>query len=38
LDGEETSDVRLSILRSEIWQKIFTIFIRDLKLKLIYTE
>ena len=38
LDGEETADVRLSILRNEIWEKIFTIFIRDLKLKLIYTE
>lgn len=31
-------DVKLSSLRNEIWEDLFTIFIRDLKLKLIYTE
>lgn len=31
-------DVKLSSVRNEIWKEIFTIFIRDLKLKLIYTE
>jgi hypothetical protein len=38
LDGKEMLSIKLSILRNEIWEKIFTIFIRDLKLKLIYTE
>lgn len=49
LDGKETADVKLNYivgyvaangynLRNKIWQEIFTIFIRDLKLKLIYTE